>query len=584
VFAPVRHYAFVDFDDAVYVLQNCHVTTGLTWANVTWACTSLHAGYWIPLVWLSYMADIRMSGLDPGALHVTNLLLHLANTLLLFDLLYRLTRAAGRSGLVAALFAVHPLHVESVAWITERKDVLSTLFWLLAMHAYLGWVKKPTWKRQAVLLVLFALGLTAKPMLVTLPIALLLLDVWPLGRLTGPDGRGPSLAALPALVREKIPMLVLAAMASCVTVVAQQGGGAVVDASRLPWSERAANALVSYAAYVGQMWWPTRLVALYPYSSLNTWSVLGAALGLAGVTVLAIRGARRCPYLLVGWLWYVLTLLPVIGLVQVGVQARADRFTYVPLIGLFVVVAWGVPDLVARWRLPRLLLPAVASLIVVLCALTARQQVRTWRNAMALWQHAVDVMPENYYAHTRLGTLHLADGRTNEAVEQFAEALRIAPQYAEAHYGFGVALDQQGHLEAAIVQYTDALLAQPGLTEARNNLGVDLATVGRVDDAFAQFTEALRIDPRVAETHDNLGVLLAAEHREEEATAQFLEAVRLQPEAEAARFHLGQALARAGRVDEARAQFQDVLRINPHHEGAAHALADLDGRTGHSGR
>jgi hypothetical protein len=347
VYLPVRQFGFVNFDDPDYVSANAHIAHGLTRAAVLWAFTTGYAANWHPLTWLSHMIDVQVFGVNAGPQHLVNLLLHVLNTLLLFGLLHRMTGARGRSAFVAALFAVHPLHVESVAWIAERKDVLSTLFWMLTMWAYVAYVRRPSWARYLGVAIAFALGLMAKPMLVTLPAVLLLLDVWPLGR----TGVTRLLRPRRALVLEKLPLFALAAVSSVMTFLVQRRGGAVSTVDQYPWASRVANALVEYVVYLGRMCWPARLSIFYPYSqSLPGWSVAGSLVLLVALSVAVFRAGGRRPYLVVGWLWYVVTLVPVIGLIQIGTQARADRYTYVPLIGIFIMAAWGLPDLLAIAR------------------------------------------------------------------------------------------------------------------------------------------------------------------------------------------------------------------------------------------
>jgi hypothetical protein len=365
-YGDLRNHQFINYDDNVYVTDNPTVQGGLTLTGLVWAFTTLHSGLWIPLTWLSFMVDSQLFGLHPGGFFLTNLFFHIANALLLFWWLLRTTRAPGRSFLAAALFALHPLHVESVAWATERKDVLSTFFWLLTMWAYVWYAERPRLGRYVLILVCFSLGLMAKPMLVTLPFALLLLDYWPLGRLSL---KGPAAAAaspkpgpgvtIKRLVWEKSPLLVISALSSVVTFSVQKEAGAISTLHTLPIPNRLANAMVACVSYLGKMFWPAHLAVLYPLPGHNPpiWQAPAAGLALAVLSLLALRQARRHPYLLVGWLWYLGTLLPVIGLVQVGVQAMADRYTYVPSIGLFIAVVWGMADLAARWRAPRFLLP-----------------------------------------------------------------------------------------------------------------------------------------------------------------------------------------------------------------------------------
>ncbi|MBI4465355.1 MAG: tetratricopeptide repeat protein [Acidobacteria bacterium] len=572
VYAPVRHYDFVNFDDLYYVIENPHVTAGLTWSGVWWAFTTGAVSNWHPLTWLSHMLDVQLFGMNAGAHHLTNVLLHIANSILLFGLLHRMTGALGRSTFVAGLFAVHPIHVESVAWVAERKDVLSTLFWLLTLWAYVGYVQQPRWQRYLAVLALFALGLMAKPMLVTLPMTLLLLDFWPLRRVTvGGDTAGlgwatfwKQRAVTLRLVWEKVPLFFLTILSSVVTFVVQQRGGAIKELQAIPSKLRLENALVSYVAYIGKTLWPTRLAALYPYSlSLPGWWVLGSLLGLIGVSVLVIRAAPHRPYLLVGWLWYLGTLVPVIGLVQVGDQAMADRYTYVPLIGLFLIAAWGIPDLLARWRYRRIVLPAAAGLVMAVCMIMARVQVQHWKNTLALWQYTLEVTTENYVAHYNLGVALSDQGKISEAIPHYAAAVRIKPSHTLAHNNLGLALVNQGRLDEAVVHFTEALRIEPHHALAHNNLGLALAKQGRFREAIAHYSEALRAQPDFAEAHYNLGLALVDQGKLGEAMAHYAEALRIKPNFADAHNHLGVALGNQGRFEEAAIHYSEALRLQP---------------------
>jgi tetratricopeptide (TPR) repeat protein len=498
VYAPVRHYGFVDLDDPQYVSENPFVANGVTWTAVKWAFTSIHASYWIPLIWLSHMLDIQLYGLNAGGHHATNVLLHLADTLLLFVLLYRTTGAMGRSAFVAGLFAVHPLHVESVVWLTERKDVLSTLFLFLTILTYVEYVRRPSRRRYALALAFFALGLMSKAMLVTLPFMLLLLDIWPLSRLTVTDWRlSPAQrATLYRLVREKLPFLALALLAAIVTYLTQQLTGAVASTGQISVRFRVANAMVSYVTYIVQMLWPTKLALFYPYPlRLSPLLVTASVLGLLAATVLVLRGARRYPYLAVGWLWYFGSLVPVIGFIQAGDQARADRFTYVPLIGLFIIVAWGIRDLVGRARV----LQVGGAFVLVVSSAVARAQVEHWRTNTDLWEHALRVADESYVAHTNLGLAMYAQGNIDQAIVEFRAALRLRPDFAEAYNDLGVALANRGDRDGAIQAFLNALRAKPSQAPSHYNAAVLLAAKGDTAAAVSHLELALQLDPKYAD-------------------------------------------------------------------------------------
>jgi Tfp pilus assembly protein PilF len=618
-YGDLRNHQFV-FDDHLYVADNPPVKAGLTLTGLVWAFTTKHAGFWIPLTWLSLMMDSQLFGLHAGGYLLTNLLFHIANSLLLFLWLLYLTRTLGRSFLVAALFALHPLHVESVAWVTERKDVLSTFFWLLTMWAYVWYAERPRLGRYLLTVVCFCLGLMAKPMLVTLPFVLLLLDYWPLGRwqrkssISAKKSQGPKpepVFPLGRLILEKAPLFVLAVIFSMVTFYAQKQEGAMFPLKALPIAERLANALVAYVSYLGKMVWPANLAVFYPLPEhhLPLWQPLVAGLALAGLSFWALRQAQRHPYLLVGWFWYLCTLLPVIGLVQVGEQAMADRFTYVPSIGVFIAVVWGMADLASRWRASRFLLPAGAAVVLSAFMICTWVQVSYWRDSISLYEHTLKVTKGNSFIHNGLGVALVAQGKLDQAITHYnealrlkpdydeahnnlgialarqnkldqaithyEEALRLQPDYAEAHNNLGLALEAQGNLDQAVVQYTEALRLNPDDAKSHNNLGIALAKLGKLDQALAQFDEALRLNPDDAETHNNLGIALTKLGKLDQALAQFDEALRLNPDYEAARINLGLALAKLGRIDEAITIFQDALKNNPNDDRAQKMLSIL---------
>jgi protein O-mannosyl-transferase len=568
VYASVAQYDFVTWDDPQYLLDNPHVAGGLTWDGVSWALTSGYASNWHPLTWWSHMLDVQLHGLSAGPHHVTSLLLHIANSALLFGLLHAMTGAPGRSAFVAALFAVHPLHVESVAWVAERKDVLSTLFWMLTVWAYLRYLRRHRPSRYVAMATLFALGLMAKPMLVTLPFVLLLLDMWPLGRV----------GAWWPLVREKLPLLALAGASSIITFVVQRQGGAVAASGALPFSDRVANALVSYMRYIGKMLWPARLAAVYPFfRPLPGWLVVWSLLGFVAISIVAIRAVRRYPYVTVGWFWYVGTLVPVIGVVQVGSQAMADRYTYLPLVGLFIIAAWGGTDLIARWRLRPLLLPIAGGLAVAACIIVARDQVEYWRNSLALWGHTVAVTHDNFIAQNGFGEALAGQGKDAEAIAHFAEAVRIKPDFPYAQNNLGVELKRQHHPDEAIPHYSLALRVKPDFAEAHHNLANALDEEGRTGEAITHYIEALRIRPDYADAHNGLGVALAREERLDEAADHLSAAIRIKPDSVDAHNNLGIVLATQGKLDDAIHEFSQALRLSPGNILARRSLEELTG-------
>ena len=506
VFWQVLGHDFVNFDDPIYVYDNKNIQSGVTLDSIKWAFTTGHAGNWHPLTWLSHMLDWQLFGDNAGRHHLTNLLLHIANTLLLFAALKTMTRALWRSAFVAALFALHPLHVESVAWVAERKDVLSTFFWFLTMAAYLRYVKQPCLSRYCMVVASLILGLMAKPMLVTLPFVLLLLDYWPLGRFqfgqivksVGQQSR-KSLNAFSHwklsrhLLLEKIPLFALSAISSIVTFLVQRTAGAVTSVETLPLKLRIANTFVSYLTYIQKMVWPSRLAMFYPYPDKTDliWQTVVFALLLLIISLGVVWLMRRRRYLLTGWLWYLGTLVPVIGLVQVGDQALADRYTYVPLTGLFIIIAWGVPDLIAKWRFRKPALAASAIAVLLALSICAYLQHRHWRDTITLCEHALEVTEDNYVAHFCMADDSLRKGKIDRAIADYRQCLRIKPSYFKALGGLAAALRRQGKTDQAIKYYTQAIRRKPGWVFPVNNLAWLLAT--HKETKFRNPKEAVRL-------------------------------------------------------------------------------------------
>ena len=502
VFAPVVGHDFVSLDDPAYVTANRQVRRGLTAEGFRWAWGAEVAANWHPLTLLSHMLDGELYGLDPGGHHLTSLLLHTANAVLLFVVWRRLTGAGGRSAVVAALFAVHPLHVESVAWIAERKDVLSGFFFLLTLAAWLGWVRRPTPRRYLLALLAFVLGLLAKPMLVTVPLVLLLLDVWPLERLPRGAPAAELRRALGRLLREKLPFFIAALAAGGVALFTQRE--ALFPLAALPLAQRAANALLAYAAYLGDTFWPRGLAVFYPLPPAQpAWRVALAAALLAALTALALARLRRSPWLAVGWLWFAGMLVPVIGLLQVGSQARADRYTYLPSIGLFVALVWEVCALVQgpsqrparRPGATRAALAAAALLAIVPLAVAARAQVATWRDSLTLFQHALAVTERNLMAEMRVGTELARRGDHAGAERHLRAAVRIAPGAPRPQAALGRWLHQRGRPREALPHLRQASRLRPRDSRLQLRLGIVLAELGRTAEARACFRRALELNP-----------------------------------------------------------------------------------------
>jgi tetratricopeptide (TPR) repeat protein len=576
-FGHALSHDFVGYDDQRYVVQNPWVTNGLTPGGIQWAFTHVHASNWHPLTTISHMLDCQLYGLQPWGHHLTNILLHAAAAILLFLALWELTGNLWPSLLVAAVFAVHPLRVESVAWVSERKDVLSGVFFMLTLWAYARYARSngPSPFRYVTVVVFFAFGLMCKPTLVTLPFVLLLLDYWPLGRSqpSSLDG-GISRSRWRWLVVEKLPLFVLSAAACVATLLAQKQA---LDASlKPPLMERVDNALISYVIYVGQMIWPARLAVLYPYpeGNLKVPQVILALLLLLMISVAFFLWRRKYPFLLTGWLWYLGMLVPMIGIVQVGSQVRADRYTYLPQIGLYLLGAWGAMELFHQWRRTREVLAITAVLIIV--ALTTRSYLQTsyWRDTETLWKHAIASTSNNYIAHTNLAQTLSQSGRFAEAIAECEKALKIKPDLAAAHNNLGSALQQNtqsgdgargqdGAVDEAIEHFRKALQIKPDFTQARSNLGTTLLQKGQVDEAIAQFQKTLEMEPNYAEGEFSLGKAFLQKREVNEAIVHYQKALEINPDYAEAQYYLGNAFVAEGKYSQSIAAYEAAVRIRP---------------------
>jgi Flp pilus assembly protein TadD len=613
VFWQVGHHPFIRFDDNKLISENPHVRAGLTWEGVRWAfATASGESFWHPMTWLSFMLDVELFGLDAGWHHRMALLYHTLNALLLFAVLHRMTGKLWQSGVVAILFAIHPLHVESVAWAAERKDTLSTLFWMLSMWAYVRYAERAGFGRYLAVVAFFALGLMAKPMLVTLPFVLLLLDFWPLGRVVGvPGAREWACPKVPSprLVLEKVPLFLLAAASAAMTLLPNRRGSWIGTTDDFPWSLRIANALVSYVRYIAETVWPSSLAIFYPHPGrrLSLWAATGAGLFLLGATAFVVSRARKQPYLPVGWFWFLGTLVPVIGLVQVGSQAMADHFTYVPLIGLFVAVVWWSPELVPKgWDRERTLAVS-GGLLVLAFAVAGWRQAGFWRSEVALFSHAIEVTEDNPVAQAGLASALDREGRYAEAVGHYMEVIRVSPGYdgglaqmslaedlirlgrrkeaekllkslagdAEGANEIGLAFAGQGKIDEAASAFLEAIRLRPDFPEAHYNLAVALGRLGRKEEAIPHFREALRIPPRDADACNRIGVSLMRLGRTAEAVSRFREALRLSPGHAEARFNLAVSLERSGRRAEAIGLYREILRDAPGDRDARERLEAL---------
>jgi tetratricopeptide (TPR) repeat protein len=584
LYGQVVDHELIGYDDPAYFSENAHVTSGLTAESVRWAFTSMReTANWYPLTWLSFMAGVELWGVRPGPHLAVNALLHGANAVLLFLVLTAYTGAFWRSAAVAALFAVHPLRVESVAWLTERKDVLSAFFGLLSLLAYRRYVGAPRRSRLWLTALLLALGLMAKPMLVTAPFVLLLLDGWPLNRLdagrggTRDDPRAPARGLL-RLLREKVPLLIVVAASSGITFAAQRAAGFRANIEHFTFPERLGNALLSSVRYVGKTILPLNLSVHYPlrHEDLSPAPIAAAAVLLVLGTVLALAAWRRLPYLAVGWLWHLGMLVPVIGLVQFGGQAMADRFTYLPQIGLLLAAVWGGADLASRLRLPRVVPGLCAAAALAALAVVTWNQVGRWRNAGTLFTHALRVQPRTSLALVNLALYHDEQGRYQQALPLYEEALRLNPRHAVGNYNYGNLLIRLGRTDEGIEHLRRSLATDPGYVKALTNLGVALASRGATGEARGFFLQALALEPGSFDTHYNLGILLASEGRWAEAEGAYRKAQAIDPGRTEAHNNLGIVLTSQGRLAEAEAEFRESLRLDPGNHQARRNLEGME--------
>jgi tetratricopeptide (TPR) repeat protein len=566
IYAQTGVYEFLHaYDDLEYVIENAHVRRGITAEGLGWAFTTFHAANWHPLTWVSHMLDVELYGLDPGRHHMTNVWLHVVNSLVLFFVFKRMTACRWRSGLVAALFAWHPLHVESVAMIAERKDLLCGFFWLLSMGFYVEYARRPSPKRYLAVCAGYLLGLMSKPMIVTLPIVFLLLDVWPLKRWrlhaqeTSLRDGGPDTNA--RLVYEKLPLLVLTFGASIVTWLAQASKDAIQS---YPLVLRFFNAVVSYAAYLGKTVWPDPLAVFYPFRGSPVFWQVGLALVLIiGLTLTAVLALKRRPYVFVGWFWFIGTLVPVIGLVQVGSQAMADRYTYLPLVGIFIVVAWGLTDILDRRPIGLKAGTATVTLLFTVLAVLSWRQARIWSDDATLFRQAVSVIPHNWLAHNNLGSTYVRQGRLKAALKHFQAAIDINPTFADARFNRAVTLTEMGRPDQAVAAYRSVLKIDPLHAGALNNLGGMLIAAGDFNGGITYCRRALQADPGLADAHNNLGVAFYRQGRYPQAAAQFRKALSLTPRDSEARVTLAEVLDRMGDPAAAAAQYELAVETSP---------------------
>ena len=540
LYLPVIHFDFINYDDFDYVVANAHVNKGLSMDAAKWAFFSFHASNWHPVTWLSHMLDCQLFGLNAGWHHFVNLLFHIANTLLLFALLCKLTKQKWPAACVALLFAVHPLHVESVAWIAERKDMLSTFFFLTVLTTYTSYVRSP--KKTALYyttLSLFMLGLMAKPMLVTLPFLLLVLDYWPLERFQLPE-RGSSFAdkkVLRNMIAEKIPFFLLSGVSCYITVCAQRG--AIAPDGQYPFNLRIANAVISYGGYIQKMFVPVHLALPYPLADTIAWPRFWISLTiLLLVSIVSLSTAKKRPYLVAGWLWYLGTLVPVIGILQVGIQSMADRYTYIPLIGLFIILSWGLNDLCKRWNYLKPPTIVVLGIIFILLTAATRHQLGFWKNSISLFRHSLKVTDNNYVADNNLGLALSEKGHLTEAAENFTDAIRINPVFSLAYLNLGVIHASRHEYEKAIQNYQKTLSIDPGNPDAYCNLGNIYFRQGKYKEASGNYLAALKIQPDSARAYNGLGGVFIRIGNLDKAIFSFQKALSLMPDDASARHNL----------------------------------------------
>ena len=579
IYAQVIGHHFITLDDLSYIEENPMVNRGVTLAGLAWAFTTFHAGNWHPLTWISHMIDSQLFGTFAGGPLLVNALIHTANTLLLFWFLLRTTHARWSSALVAALFALHPLHVESVAWASERKDTLSTFFGLLSLIAYVRYADAPSVRRYACVAITLALGLMAKPMLVTWPFVMLLLDYWPLGRFQTSNIKHQTSVG-PGLVIEKIPLFALVTASAIVTFLAQSHGGAVRGLTEAPITLRLSNALVSYAKYVVRAFWPNDLAVYYPYAGIPAWQIVSAAFLLIGITAFCVSRRRIRPYLMVGWLWFLGTLVPVIRLVQIGGQTMADRYFYIPSIGLFIALVFGLTDVARSWRVAPLLGAGVALGVLLVLATLTNAQIQRWRDSFTLFEHTLAVTPPNLLIEHNLGLAMGDSGRYNEAAVHFERALQMDPTFYDALVALGATREFQGRLPEAIQYFQAAIHSQPDTPKAHVQLAHALWKQNDHQAALEEMRRASQLAPEDEDIRADFGIALELVDRLPEAIEQFREALRMNPSDAETRNNLGLALLASGKARESIPEFETALRLEPELKGAADNLRRAESQLG----
>jgi tetratricopeptide (TPR) repeat protein len=576
-FEPLRHNDFISYDDDFYVTRNHYIQSGITRESVAWAFTTGRQANWHPLTWLSHMLDIELFGLNPLGHHLHNLLLHTVSTVLLFWLLQSMTGTVWRSAFVAMAFGIHPLRVESVAWAAERKDVLCALFWMLTIAAYLYYAKRGGINRYLLVVLCFGLGLMAKPMIVTLPIVLLILDFWPLGRTRKSADKKQKYGYRPAsvwgLAAEKIPLFILSLASCIVTYLVQQHTGSVDDNSLL--THHITNALASYVGYLGKIFWPVNLAVLYPYpdNGFAWWQPIVFSLVLAVWSGFVIYRFPKQPYLAAGWFWYGITLIPVIGIVQVGVQAMADRYTYLPSIGIFIILAWLAVEFSAKWRYQKILMGTLSGLAAIAMVVGTRTQLAYWKDSITLFKHTLAVTHDNYMIHHNLGWILTIQNKFDEAVDQFNKTLQIRPNYPAANISLAAILITRKQFDEAMAHLQTALKMKPDDATAYFNMGLIFEAQQKFDKAIHAYEQAVRLDRNKSDTFNHLGGLKREKGLLDEAAECFRQSIRIAPAYAEAYYNLAVVLQMQGRIEEAVGCYRQALQLKPDFITALNNLA-----------
>lgn len=568
IYYRVSSFDFIDFDDNEYITENLNISSGIHLKNIKWSFQTFHSGNWHPLTWISHMLDCQFFGMNAGYHHITNIFLHILNSLLLFAVLKKMTAKRWESFFVSILFALHPLHVESVAWISERKDLLCALFWMLTLLSYIYYSNQKSLITYVSVVFFFTLGLLSKPMIITLPFVLLLLDLWPLNRITiiGTSNYQVPYKQIIDLIVEKIPLVILIFFSGIITFYAQQQGGAVSSLSAVPFAHRIANVFVSYLAYILKTFYPLKLALLYPFPhTIPMWQSMGSALIILLITYLSVKTIKVRPYFFVGWMWYLGTLIPVIGIVQIGRQAMADRYTYIPLIGIFLIIIWWISDCSSSWKYRKLYLTSLSIIVNAFLFFITWNQIGIWKNSVTLFEHTLSITSGNYIIHNNLGYVLREKGKNREAEDHFRQAIDIQPNYMEAHVNLAISLDKKGEFNDAVSHYLTAIAIQPDNPEIHKFLADLFLRHGDDLNAFHHYRKVLELSPEYGEIYIRLGNILYKQKKIEGAVHYYLQALNFKNNRlQLLELHnnLGNAYYQQGKLDKAVFHYKKVLGIN----------------------